>query len=56
MLTEGKSTVQDNTLSSTFLVWFRTFREKIAGLFVPQALFIDYVSIVFPKIDRKDLD
>ena len=39
MLIVGKPTVQDNMLSSTFMVGFRTFREKIAGLLIPQVLF-----------------
>ena len=45
---KGK-TVQDTRLSSTFLVGFRTFREKIAGLLIPQFLFKHYVPIIFPK-------
>ena len=52
---KGK-TVQDTRLSSIFLVRFRTFREKITGLFILQDLFKYYVPIIFPKIDRKDLD
>ena len=36
---KGKPTVQDTRLSSIFLVGFGTFREKIAGLFIPQDLF-----------------
>ena len=53
---KGKPTVQDTRLSSTFLVGFRTFREKIAGLFIPQDLFKRYVPIIFPKSIEKDLD
>ena len=53
---KGKPTVQDTTLSSIFLVRFRTFREKIAGLLIPQFLFKRYVPIILPQIDRKDLD
>ena len=47
---KGKSTVQDTTLSSIFLVRFRTFREKITGLFILQDLFKCYVPIIFPKL------
>ena len=47
---KGKSTVQENTLSSIFLVRFRTFREKITGLFILQDLFKCYVPIIFPKL------
>ena len=46
---KGK-TVQDTRLSSTFLVGFGTFREKVAGLFIPQDLFKHYVPIIFPKL------
>ena len=47
---KGKSGLQDNMLSSTFMVGFRTFREKIAGLLIPQVLFKHYVPIIFPKL------
>ena len=40
----------------TFLVGFRTFREKITGLFIPQDLFKHYVPMIFPKLIEKDLD
>ena len=53
---KGKPTVQDTRLSSRFLVGFGTFREKIAGLFIPQVLFKHYVPIIFPKLIEKDLD
>ena len=53
---KGKPTVQDTRLSSTFLVGFRTFWEKITGLFIPQDLFKHSVSIIFPKLIEKDLD
>ena len=53
---KGKPTVQDTTLSSTFLVGFRTFREKIEGLLIPQVLFKHYVPIIFPKLIEKNLD
>ena len=52
---KGKPTVQDTRLSSTFLVGFGIFREKIAGLFIPQVLFKHYVPIIFPKLIEKDL-
>ena len=52
---KGK-TVQDTRLSSTFLVGLRTFREKIAGLLIPQVLFKHYVPIIFPKLIEKNLD
>ena len=35
------------------LVGFRTFREKIAGLFIPQDFFKQYVSNYLPQIDRE---
>ena len=50
MLIVGKPTVQDTRPSSVFLVGFGTFREKIAGLFIPQVLFKHYVPIIFPKL------
>ena len=53
MLIVGKPTVQDTRLSSRFLVGFGTFREKIAGLFIPQVLFKHYVPIIFPKLIEK---
>ena len=50
---KGKSTVQDTTLSSIFLVRFRTFREKIRVVY-PSGFVQMLCSNYLPQINRKE--